>query len=69
MAGFAGGRIQTAARAVGVMRAAFEKVDLLRAGASRIQPAIAQYQLTQVKLARMAARLLACRQITYDVAR
>jgi (2S)-methylsuccinyl-CoA dehydrogenase len=68
MAGFAGGRIQTAARAVGVMRAAFEKA--ISYSKQRIvfgQP-IADYQLTQVKLARMAALLLACRQITYDVA-
>lgn len=68
MAGFAGGRIQTAARAVGVMRAAFEKA--ISYAKQRIvfgQP-IAGYQLTQVKLARMAALLLACRQITYDVA-
>ncbi len=68
MAGFAGGRIQTAARAVGVMRAAFEKA--LSYAKQRVvfgQP-IADYQLTQVKLARMAALLLACRQITYDVA-
>lgn len=68
MAGFAGGRIQTAARAVGVMRAAFEKA-LSYAGERVVfnQP-IADYQLTRVKLARMAALLLACRQITYNVA-
>ncbi|MCB1703474.1 MAG: acyl-CoA dehydrogenase family protein [Halioglobus sp.] len=68
MAGFAGGRIQTAARAVGVMRAAFEKaISYAKDRVVFAQP-IAQYQLTQVKLARMAALLLACRQITYDVA-
>jgi (2S)-methylsuccinyl-CoA dehydrogenase len=68
MAGFAGGRIQTAARAVGVMRAAFEKaISYSRERVVFNQP-IAQYQLTQAKLAYMAARLLACRQITYDVA-
>tara|TARA_B110000503_G_scaffold68107_1_gene106475 strand:- start:11569 stop:13272 length:1704 start_codon:yes stop_codon:yes gene_type:complete len=68
MAGFAGGRIQTAARAVGVMRAAFEKaISYSRDRVVFGQP-IAQYQLTQVKLGRMAALLLACRQITYDVA-
>lgn len=68
MAGFAGGRIQTAARAVGVMRAAFEKaISYSKERVVFAQP-IAQYQLTQVKLARMAALLLACRQITYDVA-
>jgi (2S)-methylsuccinyl-CoA dehydrogenase len=68
MAGFAGGRIQTAARAVGVMRAAFAKaISYSKERVVFAQP-IAQYQLTQVKLARMAALLLACRQITYDVA-
>jgi (2S)-methylsuccinyl-CoA dehydrogenase len=68
MAGFAGGRIQTAARAVGVMRAAFEKaISYAKQRVVFGQP-IAHYQLTQVKLARMAALLLACRQITYDVA-
>lgn len=68
MAGFAGGRIQTAARAVGLMRAAFEKsISYSKDRVVFAQP-IAQYQLTQVKLARMAALTLACRQITYDVA-
>lgn len=68
MAGFAGGRIQTAARAVGVMRAAFERAISYSKERSVFSQPIAGYQLTQVKLARMAALLLACRQITYDVA-
>jgi len=68
MAGFAGGRIQTAARAVGVMRAAFAKALSYAAERVVFGEPIAAYQLTQVKLARMAAMLLACRQITYDVA-
>ncbi len=68
MAGFAGGRIQTAARAVGVMRAAFEKAISYAKQRIVFGKPIADYQLTQVKLARMAALLLACRQITYDVA-
>lgn len=67
MAGFAGGRIQTAARAVGVMRAAFEKAISYSSERVVFKQAIADYQLTRVKLARMAAMLLACRQITYDV--
>lgn len=69
MAGFAGGRIQTAARAVGLMRAAFEKAISYAKQRVVFGKPIADYQLTQVKLARMAALLLACRQITYDVAR
>jgi len=69
MAGFAGGRIQTAARAVGVMRAAFAKsISYARERVVFANP-IGDYQLTQVKLARMGALLLACRQITYDVSR
>ena len=68
MAGFAGGRIQTAARAVGVMRAAFEKSISYAKDRTVFSKPIAEYQLTQFKLARMAAVLLACRQITYEVA-
>jgi (2S)-methylsuccinyl-CoA dehydrogenase len=68
MAGFAGGRIQTAARAVGLMRAAFERAISYAKERVVFAHPIADYQLTQVKLARMAAHLLACRQITYGVA-
>ncbi|WP_415358156.1 acyl-CoA dehydrogenase family protein [Halioglobus sp. Uisw_031] len=68
MAGFSGGRIQTAARAVGVMRAAFEKSISYSKDRIVFGKSIAQYQLTQVKLARMASLVLACRQITYEVA-
>jgi (2S)-methylsuccinyl-CoA dehydrogenase len=68
MAGFAGGRIQTAARAVGLMRAAFEKAISYSKERVVFDHPIADYQLTRVKLARMAAHLLACRQITYGVA-
>ncbi|MDG2047416.1 MAG: acyl-CoA/acyl-ACP dehydrogenase [Halioglobus sp.] len=68
MAGFSGGRIQTAARAIGVMRAAFEKSLSYAKDRIVFGKSIAQYQLTQVKLARMASLILACRQITYEVA-
>lgn len=68
MAGFAGGRIQTAARAVGVMRSAFERAISYSKERKVFDSPIGDYQLTQVKLARMGAMLLACRQITYDVA-
>lgn len=68
MAGFAGGRIQTAARAVGVMRAAFAKALSYAGERVVFGEAIANYQLTRVKLARMAATLLSCRQMTYEVA-
>ena len=69
MAGFAGGRIQTAARAVGVMQAAFERAISYAQDRVVFEHPIADYQLTQVKLARMAAHLAACRQFTYGVAR
>jgi len=68
MAGFAGGRIQTAARAVGVMRAAFVRAVSYAGERVVFNHPIGDYQLTRVKLARMAAQILACRQITYDVA-
>jgi (2S)-methylsuccinyl-CoA dehydrogenase len=69
MEGFENGRLQTAARAVGVMQAAFE------AGLAYAQERVvfgrpvADYQLSQVKLARMAALIQAGRQFSYDVAR
>jgi (2S)-methylsuccinyl-CoA dehydrogenase len=69
MAGFENGRLQTAARAVGLMQAAFE------AGMSYAQERkvfgapVFDYQLSKVKLARMAALIQAGRQFSYDVAR
>ena len=69
MAGFAGGRIQTAARAAGVMQAAFEQA-LRYAGERRVfGQALADFQLSRVKLARMLAWLTASRQFSYQVAR
>ena len=69
MAGFAGGRIQTAARATGVMQAAFEQA-LRYAGERQVfGQALADFQLSRVKLARMLARLTAARQFSYEVAR
>lgn len=69
MDGFSGGRIQTAARAIGVMQAAFEVGYRYATERKVFQIPIANYQLTQVKLARMAAWLCASRQFTYAVAR
>ena len=69
MRGFMGGRIQTAARACGVMQAAFE-VALNYAGDRKVfGQAVADYQLTLVKFARMAMYLGASRQFTYTVGR
>jgi (2S)-methylsuccinyl-CoA dehydrogenase len=69
MAGFAGGRIQTAARAVGVMQTAFEKAATYADDRQVFGKAVADFALTKSKLARMAARLVAARQFTYGVAR
>jgi (2S)-methylsuccinyl-CoA dehydrogenase len=69
MAGFAGGRIQTAARAVGIMQAAYEKALSYAQERMVFGYPIADYQLTQVKLARMATYLAVSRQFTYGVGR
>lgn len=69
MEGFESGRLQTAARAVGVMQAAFE------AGLSYAQErnvfgkSVFDYQLTKAKIARMAVLIQAARQFSYEVAR
>ncbi|MBX9896710.1 MAG: acyl-CoA dehydrogenase family protein [Qipengyuania sp.] len=69
MAGLTGGRIQTAGRALGVMRAAIDAA-VAYVGNRRVFGApLADYQLTRVKLARMAARYAACRRFAYAVAR
>jgi len=52
-----------------VMRAAFEKSISYSGERVVFSHPIGDYQLTRVKLARMAAHLAACRQITYGVAR
>lgn len=69
MAGFSGGRIQTAARATGVMQAAFEQALNYSSERKVFNQPIGDYQLTQVKLARMFATLTASRQFSYSVAR
>ncbi len=69
MSGFSGGRIQTAARAVGVMQAAYEAGVRYASSRKVFGAAVADYQLSQVKIARMAAWLQAARQFTYAVAR
>lgn len=68
MAGFAGGRIQTAARATGLMQAAFESALSYAKNRKVFGSAIAEFQLTQVKLARLLATLTAARQFSYAVA-
>ncbi|MDP1820400.1 MAG: acyl-CoA dehydrogenase family protein [Acidimicrobiales bacterium] len=69
MAGFENGRLQTAARAVGVMQAAYEKAKQYAEDRVVFGKPIADLQLTKVKLARMAITIQASRQASYEVAR
>jgi len=68
MAGFENGRLQTAARAVGVMQAAYEAALDYAQNRTVFGSSIVDYQLTQVKLGRMAMLIQAGRQFSYSVA-
>jgi len=70
MAGFENdGRIQTAARAVGVTQAAYEAARDYASERGVFGKPIVEFQLTRVKLARMAVIIQASRQFAYRVAR
>lgn len=69
MQGFAGGRLQTAARACGLMRAAFAEAVSYAKDRKVFGRPLADYGLTRAKLASMAANLRACQEMTYGVAR
>ncbi|MGH7435382.1 MAG: acyl-CoA dehydrogenase family protein [Polyangiaceae bacterium] len=69
MAGFSGGRMQTAARAIGLMSAALERALVYSRERKVFGKPIGDYQLTRVKLARMATSVAVCRQFTYGVGR
>jgi (2S)-methylsuccinyl-CoA dehydrogenase len=69
MAGFENGRLQTAARAIGVMQAAYEDARQYAADRVVFGKPIADYQLTKAKLGRMAITIQAARQFAYAVAR
>lgn len=69
MEGFSGGRLQTAARANGVMQAALEKAWSYAHERAVFGRPVYAYGLTQWKLARMAMLVQASRQFTYAVAR
>lgn len=69
MRGLMGGRIQTAARACGVMQAAFDQAVRYSQERKVFGQPIADFELTQSKIARMAAYLSAARQMTYAVGR
>jgi (2S)-methylsuccinyl-CoA dehydrogenase len=67
MTGFAGGRIQTAARAVGVMEAAFRSAIRYVNERRVFGNSLGSLSLPQHKVAEMAARIQAGRQLTYAV--
>jgi len=69
MAGFENGRLQTAARALGVMQAAYEAAFDYATNRVVFGQRIVDYQLTRAKLARMAVLIQASRQFSYEVAR
>ena len=69
MQGFENGRLQTAARALGVMQAAYEAALEYAHNRRVFGSPIFDYQLTQAKLARMAILIQATRQFSYEVAR
>ncbi|MCU1362899.1 MAG: putative acyl-CoA dehydrogenase [Acidimicrobiaceae bacterium] len=69
MAGFENGRLQTAARAVGVMQAAYDAA--LEYARTRVVfgNALINFELTRVKLGTMAAIIQCARQFSLSVAR
>jgi (2S)-methylsuccinyl-CoA dehydrogenase len=69
MAGMIGGRMQTAARALGVMRAALYAARRYAGERKVFKAPLADYSLTRAKLAYMAARFAGCREMTYAVGR
>ena len=69
MDAFANGRLQTAARALGVMQAAFEAAAAYAAQRSVFGTPLVTYGLTKAKLGRMAAVIAASRQASYAAAR
>jgi len=69
MEGFENGRLQTAARAIGVMQAAYEAARTYAGDRAVFGKPVGDYQLTQVKLARMSFLIQAARQFAYGVAR
>ena len=68
MRGFMGGRLQTAARASGLMRAAFESAVGYTQERTVFGQAIAQYPVSLAKIARMGSHILAAKAFTQHVA-
>lgn len=68
MGAFASGRLQTAARALGVMQAAFDEALAYSRTRNVFRKPLLDFGLTRSTLARMAARIQANRQFTYHAA-
>jgi (2S)-methylsuccinyl-CoA dehydrogenase len=68
MGGFAAGRLQTGGRASGLGQAALEVTATYVTDRKQFKTPIIDFQLTQYKLGRMAARIQAGRQLTYKAA-
>jgi (2S)-methylsuccinyl-CoA dehydrogenase len=69
MEGFENGRLQTAARAVGLMQAAYEAALDYARERRVFDKSIFEYQLTKAKIAKMAAVIQGGRQFAHTVAR
>ena len=69
MSGLEGGRINVAARAVGVATAAFDAAIKYAQQRESFGQPIAQHQAIQLKLAEMATNIEAARLLTYEAAR
>ncbi|MEY2474139.1 MAG: (2S)-methylsuccinyl-CoA dehydrogenase [Actinomycetota bacterium] len=69
MKGFENGRLQTAARAIGVMQAAYEAALDYAQNRIIFEQPLSAYQLTQAKLTKMAAIIQCARQFSYQVAK
>lgn len=69
MTAFAGGRLQTAARANGLMRAAFKSALDYSQDRKVFGSPLADYQLTLAKIVKMAWLMRACQEMTYEVAK
>ncbi len=67
MSGMVGGRMQTSARAAGVMCAALKAAVRYCQDRRVFGAPLMSYSLTEAKIARMAARLAACRRLTYAI--
>ncbi len=69
MGGFAAGRLQTGGRATGVSQASIEKSCNYASDRKQFGKPLADYQLTQYKIGRMATHTAAGRHLTYAAAR